>query len=290
MSEKYAIYNNSLKNIKSKFFIIFIFSHLNEKRKLGIIKYNKNIQNLLNIKFINYKFYAEKQIIYELNGKGKEYNEYSDYIEFEGEYLNRKRNGKGKEYNKDGNLKFEGEYLNGKRNGEGKEYDSGRHKIIFEGEYKNNLRWNGKGYDYNNNVVYELKSGNGYVKQYDNKGTLRVEAVYLNGKINGNLKEYYYNGKLKFEVEYLNGYSNGKGKEYDNNNNLKFEGEYFYGKRWNGKGYDKSNNIVYELKNGKGYVKEYNYNGTIEFEGEYKNGRKNGKGKEYDLYGNLTFE
>ena len=53
--------NNSkrdiLKNIKSKYIMIFIFSHLEEKRKLEIIKYNKNIQNILDIKLINYKFY-----------------------------------------------------------------------------------------------------------------------------------------------------------------------------------------------------------------------------------------
>ena len=49
---------------------------------------------------------------------------------------------------------------------------------------------------------------------------------------------------------------NGKGKEcFDGK--LKFEGEYLRGKRWNGKGYDQSNNVIYELKNGNGHVKEY---------------------------------
>ena len=73
--------NNSkrdiLKNIKSKYIMIFIFSHLEEKRKLEIIKYNKNIQNILDIKLINYKFYQGKSLIYELNGNAKEYNEYA---------------------------------------------------------------------------------------------------------------------------------------------------------------------------------------------------------------------
>ena len=41
--------------------MIFIFSHLEEKRKLEIIKYNKNIQNILDIKLINYKLYAGKR-------------------------------------------------------------------------------------------------------------------------------------------------------------------------------------------------------------------------------------
>ena len=47
------------------------------------------------------------------------------------------------------------------------------------------------------------------------------------------------------------------------------------------KGYDKNNNIVYELKEGKGFVKEYDYDGKILFEGEFLNGKSNGKGKEY---------
>ena len=55
----------------------------------------------------------------------------------------------------------------------------------------------------------------------------------------------------------LNGKRNGKGKEYYNNGELEFEGEYLNGKKWEGKGYDNSNKIVYELKKGKGLVKEY---------------------------------
>ena len=41
-------------------------------------------------------------------------------------------------------------------------------------------------------------------------------------------------------------------------------------------------------KNGKG--KEYNYNGKIEFEGEYLNGKINGKGKKYYFDGQIEFE
>ena len=79
-------------------------------------------------------------------------------------------------------------------------------KIKFEGEYLNGLKWNGKGY-YNNNIIYELKNGKGYVKGYNN------------------------DGKLKFEGEYLNGQRNGKGKEYWDDGSLRFEGEYLYGLR-----------------------------------------------------------
>ena len=85
------------------------------------------------------------------NGKGKEYN----VSIFEGEYLDGKRHGKGKEYSYHFifgyglsdkiKIEFEGEYLHGKRNGFGKEY-SYRGVLIFEGEYLNDEKWNGKIY------------------------------------------------------------------------------------------------------------------------------------------------
>ena len=61
-------------------------------------------------------------------------------------------------------------------------------------------------------------------------------------------------------------------------------------KKYNGKGYDKDDNIVYELKNGNCKIKEYNrYNFKLMFEGEYLNGKRNGKCKEY-VDGKLIFE
>ena len=110
-----------LENSKSIYFIKKLFTFVDEKTKLDIIKYNKNMQNIMDINLINYKFYSKKYIIFEENGKCKEY------------YWN-------------GELKFEGEYINGKRNGKGKEYYN--KEIIFEGEYLNNKRWNGKGKEY----------------------------------------------------------------------------------------------------------------------------------------------
>ena len=112
-----------MKNIKSTDVFENLFSCLNEKVKLKTIKYNKHLQGNININLINYKFFSEKYIIYEKNGKGKEFLGYSDDLEFEGEYLNGQRNGKGKEFYSNGKLKFEGEYLKGQRlNGKGKEY------------------------------------------------------------------------------------------------------------------------------------------------------------------------
>ena len=123
-----------LDNVKSSFVLNEIITYINEKRKLELVKYNRTLQNKLNINIINYHLLGKKYKIEEKNGKGKEYN-INDKLLFEGEYLNNKRNGKGKEYFLD-RLKFEGEFLNGKRNGKGKEYylDGG---LRFEGEYLN---------------------------------------------------------------------------------------------------------------------------------------------------------
>ena len=144
----------------------------------------------------------------------------------------------------------------------------------FIGEYLNNKKWNGKGFDENGTLEYEIVNGKGKIKEYDENDYLKFEGEYLNGIRNGNGKEFK-NLKLIFEGEYKNGKINGKGKEYYNNNSLRFEGEYRNGKRWNAKG------IYCDLINGKGVVKEHDYYKEVLFETEYLNGKRNGKGKEY---------
>ena len=201
--------------------------------------------------------------------------------------INGKRNGKGREYNIfSKKIIFEGEYLNGKRNGKGIEYYSDG-KIKFEGVFNNGGRWEGIGYDIMNNKVYELKNGEGYIKEYED-GKLKFEGEYINGKTNGKGKEYNSLGKLRFEGEYL--YSHKLRGKYLINDKSEYEGEYLYDKKWNGKGYDKNGNILYELQNGTGKVKEYYFNYDLIFEGEYLNGKRNGKGKEYNFIGKLLFE
>ena len=132
---------------------------------------------------------------------------------FEGEYINGERNGKGKEYCYSNwfekSLKFEGEYLNGKKNGMGREYYCYSHALKFEDYYLNDKIWTGKGFDKKGNIIYEIKEGKGYIKEYD---------IY---------------DFLIYEGEYLNGMRIGKGKEYGNSN---FEGEYLNNKKWIGKG------------------------------------------------------
>ena len=92
-------------------------------------------------------------------------------------------------------------------------------ELKFEGEYLNGNKWNGNGYDNNNNIAYSLKDGKGLIKEYDIFDNLIYEGEYLNEKRHGKGKEYYI-GKLIFEGEYLNGERHGKGKEYNSDGKL----------------------------------------------------------------------
>ena len=50
---------------------------------------------------------------------------------------------------------------------DGKSEDKFRNKKLkFIGEYKEDKKWNGKGYDYFDNEVYEIKEGKGRVIEY----------------------------------------------------------------------------------------------------------------------------
>ena len=119
--------------------------------------------------------------------------------------------------------------------------------IRFEGEYLNDLKWNGNFYNYDND-----------------------KNIILKNNINGIVTVYHDNGNFKFKGEYLNGKRNGKGKEYYcKKGKVRFDGEYLNDLKWNGKGYDLSNYWIYELINGCGKVKEYDEKGHLIFEGEY---------------------
>ena len=52
--------------------------------------------------------------------------------------------------------------------------------VIFEGEYYNDKRWNGKGYN-KNNTIYEMRDGKGYLKEYNIFGGLIFEGEYTHG-------------------------------------------------------------------------------------------------------------
>ena len=128
-------------NIRSEFFLKYLFSHVKEKKALQLVNHNKSLQLKLGKDLINYKISSNKYTIYEKNGYRKIYNGFDDELIFEGEYLNGEKNGKGKEYDTyNDKLEFEGEYLNGKRNGKGREYNTYNGKLEFEGEYINGKR------------------------------------------------------------------------------------------------------------------------------------------------------
>ena len=104
-----------LENIKSIKILKQLFNLIYDERKLKIIKYNKQIQNKLNINHINYQLFSGRYLIPEKNGIIKEFSYYNNNLIYEGEYLNGKRNGNGKEYNEYSELLFEGKYLYGER-------------------------------------------------------------------------------------------------------------------------------------------------------------------------------
>ena len=319
IKDKYSNNKELLKNIKSKYIMIIVLSNLNEKIKLDIFKYNKRIQNIINIKLNNYKFFSGRYIEYETNIKGKEYNGYSDNVRYEGGIIKGKRNGKGKEYGEygglikgnisydlenlnglikkyyyDGTIEFEGEYLNGKRNGKGKEYNE-YGNLIFEGEYLDGKR-NGKGKEYSSfKLIFEGEYLNG--NRWNGKGCEKIFHMFYtlkNGK--GYIKKYDSKGEFLNEFEYLDGKRNGKWIEYYSNNKKRFEGEYSNG-LLNGEVkmyyYDGKLELEGEYLNGEknGVIKEYYYKtGALLFEGEYLNGKRNGKGKKYNYDGELEFD
>jgi len=205
----------------------------------------------------------------------------------------------------------------------GKEYVKGI--LEYEGEFIYEKRWNGKGYDENLNVIYEIINGSGNnIKIYNSFGELEYEGDYLKGQRNGKGKKYE-NGGLKYEGEFLNNKRNGIGKEYKNNEiiyegkfyndersgrgkeyykgEIIFEGDYLKGKRWNGEGkeyYEKRFNEYYPIYNYylnyQSFNTDYNKDKVyLIYEGGYLYGKRNGKGKEYNYdngfdNGSLEFE
>ena len=86
-------------------------------------------------------------------------------------------------------------------------------KIIkFEGEYLNGKRWNGKGYNHEGKEVFEIRNGEGLIKEYNYKGKLILEAEYKNGEISGKAKVHNNIENLEYEGGYLKGKKMEKGK------------------------------------------------------------------------------
>ena len=82
--------------VKSKYILKKILLFLDEKRKLHLLKYNKDYHKLMGINIDNYKKLSGKIKIGGINGYGKEYGIDEFNLIFKGYYKNGKRNGKGK--------------------------------------------------------------------------------------------------------------------------------------------------------------------------------------------------
>ena len=204
-----------LSRIKASYFILKVFSFLEEKNLLEIIKYNKNLQGALDRNIINYKIFSGKYMIYEdeSNKKRRIYDAYNDALIFEGEFLNGRKNGKVKEFDDflklefkkgflyrskwngkwkelyfEGRLTFEGKYLNGKKvKGKSKEYNLDG-ELVYEIDYINGKVWEFKQYNNNNNIINELHEGKGIIKEYNYLGKIISQYEYLNGEKNGHKK------------------------------------------------------------------------------------------------------
>jgi len=213
------------RKIKSNYLLKEILIYIGDRRKLNLIRYNKQIQAIVGIDLIDFRRFSGRYIIEEY-GTLKEYNSYNDDLIFEGGCSNGKRNGNGKEYNEEGQLIFEGEYLDGIRwKGIEKEYDEDTEKLIFECEYKNG-------------------EGNGEVKENDKySGELLFCGTYLNGKRNGKGEEYKYilYERSSYESSYYS-YST----RYNSKKIIIFSREYLNGERKEGSEYNYDNELIFE--------------------------------------------
>jgi antitoxin component YwqK of YwqJK toxin-antitoxin module len=306
--KEYKYFNNEKK-------IIFEGEYLNGNRwkgkeydynSYGNIVHEREYQNIGNyetgkyirrrkigrIREIRWRGWRGESLFYTCQRRRRKYIDLSYNVE--SEIISGLRNVENyvKEFDEHGKLIYWGEHKNGKRNGEGIEYTyiNKKYKIIFDGEFLNGIKWNGKikEYDKYGYTIFEGKylSGkkNGIGKEYNQNGLI-FEGEYKDGKRNGKGKEYNYFGDVIYEGEYKNGKRNGKGKEYDKNGNIIFEGKFKNGIKYN----KIKKNIICDIKDGKGSIKEYNDNNKLIFEGEYLKGKK-WKGKEYDYNGILIFE
>jgi len=302
-------------NIKSLAILRYrLFSLVSEKKKLKLLRHNKKLQATLDLTKKDYAK-SRRYIVKGENDIVKEYYINSDYsdsdnniLAFVGNYKGENRHGEGEEYYLNGNLKFKGKYYYGDKESGTEYYQDGK-TILFVGEYRNGKRYNGDGYNLKKEKIYTLNEGKcDDVKEYDeygqliyqgtyengerkkgkqyNDGALEYEGYFKNNKRHGKGKEFFGNEELFFEGNYINGLKHGEGTEYFKCHlKIKFKGYYRYGKMHHGIGYNVFNEeIHFELDNeGNGKdVEEYNYYDQLIFKGNYCNGKRHGKGIEYN--------
>ena len=160
---------------------------------------------------------------------------------------------------------LEGTFVNGYLEGKAKEYDA-KGQLISEWFYEKGKKLN---------IIQVKEMGAGYWKECDENGNIiRISQKDDSGNNNG-LCYSYSNGKVSRvslwkegkEVELLKQFSGNTMIEYKNGHKV-YEGEYLDSKK---EGYP---------RNGKGI--EFDEDGkTKTFQGNYKNGKRHGKGEEF---------
>jgi antitoxin component YwqK of YwqJK toxin-antitoxin module len=154
-------------------------------------------------------------------------------------------------------------------------------------------------------------------KEFDANGQLLIDGCYNFGRCqNGSVKEFQSNGMIKFEGSYKDGQKHGPWKEYFCNGFPRFLGSYNKGHHvqspWNTSRFytwpvgemTLSTQLPFELSwpteglqvedfdddffhNQDGPYKEFYANGNVKFEGSCYDGKKHGRCKEFNFYGQL---
>ena len=123
--------------------------------------------------------------------------------------------------------------------------------------------------------TYKNCKRNGMTWWYNDKGAVKSEVNFIDGKENGTYTSYHDNGKVKLTVPYVNGQKHGIQKVYYDNGQLGSEVKYVNGRReglmteWAYEGY-KSSEVLYKNNYKVGLKKYYDKNGKIRFTEEYK--------------------
>ena len=86
---------NNIENINSQYIIQFIFSYIEKRRELDIIKLNKKLKQKLEVNIEDYKKESKRYKVIGEDGIERVYLLKDNVLIFEGKYLNGKKNGKG---------------------------------------------------------------------------------------------------------------------------------------------------------------------------------------------------
>ena len=228
-------------------------------------------------------------------------------------YVNDKKEGEAYFYYPSGKIKKIVPYRNGKREGTGKEFDEEGNIITINEYHKDNLversrinRYNKKGNkegkwitfypDGKKYIEENYKDGllDGYYKEYDQVGNLKVVLFYKDGKLvdlsakNDSIStpvdirnKYDDNGNLIESGAYRNGVPIGIHRKYDKN------GKIVHAWIYDNTGKVTAEGIITEKGEKEGMWKFYYENGAVRAEGKYLHNQRTGPWKFYGRDGKL---